>query len=163
MATSSILHTKLDALYEVWSKLSLESSPAEFQAFADFFSEDCTAWLLSMRELKEPSIGREGVIAGIKEALKNTHIKERRVVDRFESAGGSKISVEMDNRLVVQGKDLERFPETATAVFNEQGLIADFKLYCCRSPVVEIIQEVTGIGPYVTTKKNDGGKGEKCH
>ncbi|XXG96868.1 hypothetical protein Hte_003159 [Hypoxylon texense] len=163
MATSSILHAKLDALYEVWSKLSVDSPHTEFQAFADFFSEDCTAWLLSMRELKQPSIGREAVIAGIKEALKDTRIRERRVVDRFESAGGSKVSVEMDNRLVVQGRDLDTFPETATAVFNEQGLITDFKLYCCRSPVVEIIQEVTGIGPYATTKKDDGGKGEKCH
>ncbi|KAI1778459.1 hypothetical protein F4818DRAFT_301685 [Hypoxylon cercidicola] len=162
MATGSPLHSKLDALYEAWSKLSLESSPTEFQAFADFFSEDCTAWLLSMRELKQPSIGREGVIAGVKDVLKDTQIRERRVVDRFESANGSKISVEMENSLVVHGKDLDVFPETATAVFNEQGLITDFKLYCCRSPVVEIIQEVTGIGPYATTK-TDGRKDEKCH
>ncbi|KAI6082980.1 hypothetical protein F4821DRAFT_201609 [Hypoxylon rubiginosum] len=162
MAPVSPLHAKLDALYETWSKLSLESSPTEFQAFADFFSEDCTAWLLSMRELKEPSIGREGVIAGIKDVLRNSQIKERRVIDRFESGNGSKISVEMENSLVVQGKDLDTFPETATAVFNEQGLITDFKLYCCRSPVVEIIQEVTGVGPYATVKTDDE-KAEKCH
>lgn len=54
----------------------------------------------------------------------------------------------MDNHLVIHGKDLDRFPETAVAVFNDKGLITDFKIYCCRSPIVTIVQEVTGEGPY---------------
>ncbi|KAI2471408.1 hypothetical protein F4781DRAFT_123336 [Annulohypoxylon bovei var. microspora] len=148
MSTTASLHAKLDALYDVWSELSPDSPPAEFEKFASFFDEHCTAWLLSMRELSEPSIGRQGVIEGIKTVLENAQIKERRVVDRFESTGGSKISVEMSNRIVVQGKEIDEFPETATAVFNDKGLITDFKLYCCRSAVVEIIQDVTGVGPY---------------
>ncbi|KAI1378716.1 hypothetical protein F4677DRAFT_411792 [Hypoxylon crocopeplum] len=156
MTISNPLHAKLDALYDVWLKLSPDSSPAEFETFANFFSEDCTAWLLSMRELTTPSIGRQGVVEGIKEVLTNTKITERRVVDRFDSASGSKVSVEMNNRLLVQGKELDPFPETATAVFNDEGLITDFKLYCCRSSVVAVIQEVTGVGPYVI-------KEEKCH
>ncbi|KAI2604659.1 hypothetical protein GGR54DRAFT_448898 [Hypoxylon sp. NC1633] len=155
MATNSALHARLDALYDTWMKLSPESSPSEFETFANFFDEDCQAWLLSMRELSQPSVGRKGVIKGIQEVLTNTRIKQRRVIDRFEGGGGSKVSVEMSNQLVVQGKEVESFPETVTAIFNDKGLITDFKLYCCRSPVVEIIQEVTGEGPYKIQ--------DKCH
>ncbi|KAI0103538.1 hypothetical protein F4814DRAFT_100655 [Daldinia grandis] len=141
-------HAKLDALYTTWTNLTPTSPPADFEKFASFFDDNCRAWLLSMRELATPSIGRQGVIDGVKEALKDQRIKERRVVDRFESVGGSKISVEMNNRLVVHGRELDPFPETATAVFNEEGLITDFKVYCCRSAVVEIVQDITGVGPY---------------
>ncbi|KAF3057464.1 hypothetical protein GL218_06301 [Daldinia childiae] len=148
MPTTSSLHAQLDALYTTWANLSPSSSPAEFDKFANFFDDNCRAWLLSMRELTTPSIGRQGVVDGIKAALKDQRIEERRVVDRFESADGTKISVEMNNRLVVHGKELDPFPETATAVFNEKGLITDFKVYCCRSAVVQIIQDVTGEGPY---------------
>lgn len=155
MTTDVSHHAKLDALYDVWLNLSLESSPSDFEAFAAFFDEDCTAWLLSMRELDTPSHHRQGVIQGIKEVLKNTRLNERRVIERFESAGGSKISCEMSNSLTVQGRVLDPFPETVTAVFNDKGLITDFKLYACRSPIVAIIQEVTGEGPYE--------RHEKCH
>lgn len=75
MASAASLHAKLDALYDVWMKLSLDSPPADFEKFASFFDEDSTAWLLSMRELADPSIGRQGIIEGIKAALKNTRIK----------------------------------------------------------------------------------------
>ncbi|KAI1459578.1 hypothetical protein F4805DRAFT_67435 [Annulohypoxylon moriforme] len=155
MATTTSLHAKLDALYEVWLSLTPDSSAAEFSKFANFFDENCTAYLLSMRELSSPSIGRAGVVEGIKAVLKDQRIKDRRVVDRFESTGGSKISVEMNNHLVVHGREVDAFPETATAVFNDKGLITDFKLYCCRSAVVEIIQDVTGVGPYRIE--------DKCH
>ncbi|KAI1205411.1 uncharacterized protein F4807DRAFT_284620 [Annulohypoxylon truncatum] len=155
MTTTASLHAKLDALYDVWLSLNPDSSAAEFNKFASFFSEDCTAYLLSMRELATPSIGRPGVVEGIKDVLKDTRIKERRVVERFENTSGSKISVEMNNRLLVHGKEIDVFPETATAVFDDKGLITNFKLYCCRSAVVEIIQDVTGVGPY---RRQD-----KCH
>ncbi|KAI0384177.1 hypothetical protein F5Y04DRAFT_237697 [Hypomontagnella monticulosa] len=148
MASAASLHAKLDALYDVWATLSLDSPASEFEKFASFFDENSTAWLLSMRELAEPSIGREGIIKGIKVVLKDTRIKERRVVDRFESSNGSKVSVEMNNHLVIHGRSLDGFPETAVAVFNDKGLIEDFKVYCCRSPVVTVVQEVTGVGPY---------------
>ncbi|KAI0882124.1 uncharacterized protein GGS22DRAFT_191294 [Annulohypoxylon maeteangense] len=155
MTTTASLHAKLDALYAVWQTLTLDSPAAEISKFADFFDENCTAYLLSMRELATPMIGRAGVIEGIKTVLQDTQIKERRVVDRLGSTGGSKISVEMSNRLVVHGKEIAAFPETATAVFNDRGLITDFKIYCCRSPIVEIVQDVTGVGPY--------RREEKCH
>ncbi|KAI1137148.1 hypothetical protein F5Y05DRAFT_79885 [Hypoxylon sp. FL0543] len=149
MATPiSSLHQRLDSLYDVWTSLKPDSPEAAFAKFASFFDEDCTAYLLSMREIAEPSVGREGVVKGIKEVLKDTRIKERRVVARFDSGGGSKISVEMLNRLEVRGQELDTFPEVAVVTFNDEGLITNFKLYCCRSPVVRIIQDVTGNGPY---------------
>ncbi|KAI1106226.1 hypothetical protein F4804DRAFT_62139 [Jackrogersella minutella] len=158
MTTTASLHAKLDALYEVWQGLSLNSPTAEFEKFANFFDENCTAWLLSMREIATPSIGRQGVIEGTKDILKDMdmQIKQRRVVDRFQSTSGSKISAEMSNDLVVYGRELLAYPETATVAFNDKGLITDFKVYCCRSAVVEIIQDVTGEGPYKP-------KDDKCH
>ncbi|KAI1091679.1 hypothetical protein F5B19DRAFT_257174 [Rostrohypoxylon terebratum] len=155
MASAALLHSKLDTLYDVWQSLTPASSPAEITEFASFFSENCTAYLLSMRELSAPSIGRAGVIEGIKDVIKDSQIKERRVLDRFSSTSSPKISVEMNNRLTVRGREIDAFPETATVVFDDKGLITDFKLYCCRSAVVEIIQDVTGVGPY---RRDD-----KCH
>ncbi|KAK6949459.1 hypothetical protein Daesc_009539 [Daldinia eschscholtzii] len=142
------LHAQLDALYDTWTSLTPTSPPSDFEKFAAFFDENCYAWLFSMRELAEPSIGRQGVIDGVKEVLKLQRIEERRVVERFASARGSKISVEMKNRYNVVGEDLDTFWETVTAEFNDKGLITDFKVHCCRSPMVAIIQKVTGEGPY---------------
>ncbi|KAI8965459.1 hypothetical protein F5Y11DRAFT_11104 [Daldinia sp. FL1419] len=164
MPLTSPHHAKLDALYDLWCTLTPTSPPSSFEKFASFFDEHCRAWLVSMRELEKPSIGREGVVAGIQESLKQQHIAERRVVDRFESADGSKVSVEMNNRLSVLGRELDPFPETATVVFNEKGLITDFKLYCCRSAVVAIIQDITGVGPYATGSSSVSVPAStKCH
>ncbi|KAI0149942.1 hypothetical protein F4776DRAFT_603911 [Hypoxylon sp. NC0597] len=156
MVVTALLHERLDSLYDVWMSLKLDSPEADFEKFASYFDENCKAYLLSMREIAEPSQGRKGVIEGIKEVLKNTRIKERRVIDRFNTVNSAKISVEMFNRLEVRGKTLDPFPEVAVVTFNHTGLITDFKLYCCRSPVVHIIQEATGKGPYKDLS-------HKCH
>ncbi|KAI1804697.1 hypothetical protein F4811DRAFT_518763 [Daldinia bambusicola] len=146
MSTAASLHAKLDALYDVLSGLTVSSPDADFEKFASFFAEDCRAWLISMRELAEPSVGRKGVIQGAKDLVKNMRIEERRVVDRFDS--GNRVSVEMSNRYDCLGKTVDPFWETVTVAFNDEGLITDFKTYCCRSPMVAIIQDVTGVGPY---------------
>ncbi|KAI0837549.1 hypothetical protein F5Y06DRAFT_297407 [Hypoxylon sp. FL0890] len=117
------LHQRLDSLYDIWMGLNPDSPQADFAKSANFFEENCTVYLLSMREISEPSRGREGVIKGIKEVLKNTRIKERRV-------------------------EIDLCLEVAVVVFNDKGLITNFKLYYCRSPVVQIIQDITGNGPY---------------
>ncbi|KAI1409001.1 hypothetical protein F5Y13DRAFT_98225 [Hypoxylon sp. FL1857] len=165
MATTASLHNRLDCLYDVWMSLKPDSPETLFAKFANYFDENCTAYLLSMREIAEPSIGREGVIKGIKEVIKNTRITKRNVVDSFDitqnlsrtsTASGSKISVEMSNDLDVRGKKLDSFPEVAVVTFNCEGLITNFKLYCCRSPIVHIIQDVTGEGPYKVLES-------KCH
>ncbi|ETS80533.1 hypothetical protein PFICI_08062 [Pestalotiopsis fici W106-1] len=148
MTTSTLLHDRLDSLYEVWQSLSPGSSSEDFKAFADFFSQDCTAWLLSMREHETPSIGRSGVIEGIQTAIQDSQIKARRVLKRFTDVTGSTISCEMQNSLTVHGKPLDPLYETAVVAFNDQGFITDFKLYSCRSAIVAIIQDVTGVGPY---------------
>ncbi|KAH8658290.1 hypothetical protein BX600DRAFT_500260 [Xylariales sp. PMI_506] len=160
MASSEQLHAKLDALYDIWVKLTPDSPETAFEEFASKFSQDSTAWLKSMREIREPSLGREGVIEGIKLAVKDSQILERRVVARSASVsdtGSGKIFVESSNRVKVYGKDIETFPETAVVEFDsEGGLIKDFKLYSCRSPIVELIQELTGDGPY---ERHEG----QCH
>ncbi|CAJ2500512.1 Uu.00g033650.m01.CDS01 [Anthostomella pinea] len=146
MALSDDLHHKLDALYAHWQALTPDSPEDDFAAFASFFDENCTAWLLSMRDFDTPSIGRAGVITGIKAALKDSQIRERRVIDR--SSTGRKVFCETSNVLTVYGKIVDPFPETTVAVFGEGGLVLDFKIYSCRSKVVALVQDATGAGPY---------------
>jgi hypothetical protein len=43
---------------------------SEFDRFARFFSETCVAYLKSMREYNEPSIGRQATIDSLRENLK---------------------------------------------------------------------------------------------
>ncbi|OTA64113.1 hypothetical protein K449DRAFT_442809 [Hypoxylon sp. EC38] len=147
--SSALLHAKLDGLYDVWMSLKPDSSEADFARFGSYFDENCKAYLLSMREIDEPSVGRQAVIEKIKEVLSNTRIKQRNVIGRFDVTWGGKIvAVEMYNHIEVRGIYLIPFPEIAVVTFNNENLIADFKLYCCRSPVVNIIQAATGYGPY---------------
>ncbi|KAH7012375.1 hypothetical protein B0J12DRAFT_690280 [Macrophomina phaseolina] len=148
MADRNSLLVKLDALYGKMQTLSPTSSSEDLNTFAAFFAEDCTAFLKSMREQSTPSIGREGVIIGLSDILKDYNILKRRVVSSAVSADGSVVFSEMNNKLNIHGETLESFPVTAVVAFNGQGLITSFKHYCCLSPVVEIIQGKTGVGPY---------------
>ncbi|KAI0132453.1 hypothetical protein BJ170DRAFT_613975 [Xylariales sp. AK1849] len=148
MASADSLHSKLDALYGQWLKLSPTSPEEAYEAFATHFSRNAVAWLLSMRELAEPSIGHDGIIQGIKESVKDAQINERRVVARSASTEGSKIFCETSNRVTVHGKLLDPFPEITVVEFDEEDLITNFKIYSCRSPIVAIVQDVTGVGPY---------------
>jgi hypothetical protein len=142
------LHAKLDALYSKMQSLNSTSSPGDFDAFGAFFDKHCTAYLKSMREYAEPSIGRQAAIDTLKEILAEYHIEERRVLSRATSEDGSTVIVEMKNRLSVLGGTLDPFYETVVATFNDEGLISELKTYSCRSHIVGMIQEKTGVGPY---------------
>ena len=148
MASNSPQHVKLDSLYELWQKLGPASSDELFDEFGAFFDESCVAWLKSMREWDSPSIGRNNVIAKAKEIAKIQQLKERRVLSRCSSETGLRVVCEMKNALNVLGKPLDPFYESVMITFNEEGLITDFNNYSCRSPIVAIVQAVTGNGPY---------------
>lgn len=148
MASNDILQSKVESLYIEWQKLSLDSPDDMFQNFALNFSENATAWLLSMRELKEPSIGRESIIQGLKAALRDSQVIERHITAGSTIDAKHKVFLESFSTVKVFGKTLDRFPETTVVQFNDEGLIVDFKIYSCRSPIVEAIQEATGEGPY---------------
>lgn len=148
MASPDSFHSRLDSLYDQWQKLTPDSPEADFEKFASHFSKDGTAWLMSMREIAEPSIGREGIIEGIKKAVNDSQLTERRVIARSATPDGRKVFVEHLNHLTVHGKTLDSFPETTVVEFDSEGLIRDFKNYSCRSFIVAIVQDATGVGPY---------------
>ncbi len=128
--------------------LRLDSEPEEFSKFASFFANDGIAYLKSMREHDEPSIGRQGIIDGIKDVLKDQYLENRRVVSSSTNEKESTIFTEMEMRYVVHAEVLDPFHETSVAVFNGDGLITNFNIYSCRSHIVMLIQRQTGIGPY---------------
>ncbi|TVY40483.1 hypothetical protein LOCC1_G004766 [Lachnellula occidentalis] len=101
-----------------------------------------------MREWDAPAIGRPTIIAALKLNIQSHHIEQRRVQARLVSEDGRTVMCEMRNRLCVLGTPLENFYETAVARFDDEGLIEDFKVYSCRSPIVGVVQTVTGKGPY---------------
>ena len=152
MATQNdALHAKLDAHYATMQKLTLESPAEDFAAFGAFFNEECTVYLMSMREYAEPSLGRQAAIAALRENLNEIRMVERRVLSRSVTTnadGSSTVFHEMKNHLVVCGDVLDPFYETAVVHFDKDGLITEFKLYSCRSHIVMLIQEHTGVGPY---------------
>lgn len=139
---------RLNSLYQTWQKLRPTSSDQHFDEFGAFFDESSTAWLQSMREWDQPSIGRQAVIDKARTLTETSHIEERRVLSNFVSEDGLTVMCEMKNRLSVRGTPLDPFYETVVARFNEKGLVTDFKVYNCRSPVVAITQTVTWNGPY---------------
>ena len=149
MATnSSNLNTKVDALYSTMLSLKSTSPPEDFDAFGAFFDKDCIVYLKSMREHADPSIGRQAAVDALKEILAEYHIEIRRVLSRAISEDGSTVIVEMKNSLNVLGGTLDPFYETVIAKFNEEGLISELKTYSCRSHIVGMIQDKTGVGPY---------------
>jgi hypothetical protein len=149
MATDArTLHAKVDVFYSKIQSLKSTSSPEDFDAFGAFFDKDCIAYLKSMREYAEPSIGRQAAMDTLKEILAEYHIEERRVLSRATSEDGSTVIVEMKNRLNVLGDTLDPFYETVVATFNDEGLISELKTYSCRSHIVGMIQDKTGVGPY---------------
>ncbi|KAH8816622.1 hypothetical protein F5884DRAFT_829802 [Xylogone sp. PMI_703] len=140
--------TRLEDFYKTMDALSPSSEPERYDAFAAFFSDDCTAYLKSMREYDEPSNGRKAVVDSLKEILKEYHVHERRILSHSTSSDGRTVFCEMNNVMHVLGQALDPFYETAVAAFNEQGLIIEYKQYSCRSHIVEIVQDKTGLGPY---------------
>lgn len=140
--------SKLESLYQSWQKLRTTSSNQDFDDFGSFFNESCIGWLKSMREWDQPSIGRQAIIDEVKANTEIYHIEERRVLSSLISKDGRTVSCEMKNRMNILGNPLDPFYETVVVRFNDEGLITEFKTYSCRSPIVAVIQAMTGEGPY---------------
>lgn len=151
-------YEKLRALQAKLDTLSSASAPEEFTPLGDFFSEDSTAFVFSMREYDEPSIGREAIVEKYKEVLKFYHIHERRIRSHCTSPDGKTVFCEMEHCVHVFDEALDPFYETVVAVFNDEGLIKELKQYSCRSHLVEIIQVKTGEGPYAEVPETRGKK-----
>ncbi|KAK5123502.1 hypothetical protein LTR85_002540 [Meristemomyces frigidus] len=140
---------KLDAIYELFQTFTLSSPESDFTSFGSYFTPNCSANLRSMRE--EPKRGRQAAVDDLKALVKEGwHIDERRIDAQAEVSGTTGITVfcQMSNRLNIMGDILDPFQETAVVSFDSDGLISDFKLYSCRSPIVRIVQEKTRLGPY---------------
>ncbi|KUJ06792.1 uncharacterized protein LY89DRAFT_397492 [Mollisia scopiformis] len=164
-ATNKDSLTKLKDLYQAIDSLKPTSTPEEFQTISAFFSPTCTTYLKSMREYDEPSLGRTATISSLQDNLKIQHVVNRHIISQSTSADGLTVYCEMKNRLHVLGQTLDPFYETAVVVFDEEGLITEFKNYSCRSHIVEIVQEQTGLGPYAEVPETRGkseGKAGCC-
>lgn len=155
-------YDRLRALQAKLDTLSSTSSSKEFGLLGDFFSDDCTTFLASMREYDEPSIGRQATIEKYQDILKIYHIRERRVLSHSTSSDGRTVFCEMKYSVHVYDEILDPFYETVVAVFNEEGLIKELRQYSCRSHIVEIIQAKTGDGPYAEIPKTRGRKADEA-
>lgn len=144
-ATNEKLLSKIDALYDTWTHLSKSSSPSELQSFFAFFAPNCTTNLKSMREPADH--GRDAALSTLKQSLAVQKIEEVHVKTRIVSEDGLMVIQEMNNAVDILGTKFE-LPEVVVIKFAEDGLIDQFQIYCCRSPVVRAVQEVTDRGPY---------------
>ncbi|UKZ88721.1 uncharacterized protein TrAFT101_004460 [Trichoderma asperellum] len=148
MLSAGILESRLDALYNQLETLRPDSSNDELESFAAFFSEDCVVNFESMREANDPSLGREGVVAKLRDVMKHLYLERRTVVSQTISESESLVFSEMRNRYNVHSEVLDDFPETLVATFDDEGLITNFRLYGCRSHILIMIQKATGEGPF---------------
>lgn len=146
--TKTSATAKLDAYYDLVRKLTTSSSEGDLAKVGSFFSHDCSTNLRSMRE--EPKIGRQAALNDLKDLVESQHVDERRIVAQVELSTSTEIAVfcQMSNRLNIMGDIVDPYNETAVVEFDSDGLISDFKLYGCRSPIVRIVQEKTKLGPY---------------
>lgn len=142
----------LDKLYQTIKALTPSSSPEEFEKFGAFFTTDCKTWLKGMSEHASPAVGRQATIGKLKDIMGSRYwrLDERRVLSTSTAADtdGSKVICETTKRLILHGEVLDPFYETEIVVFTPDGLIKDFKLYCCWSPIASLLQDITGVGPY---------------
>lgn len=152
---------RLRALQATLDTLSSASSPEEISNLGHFFAEDCIAYVASMREYDEPSIGRNATIAKYREILQFYHIHERRVLSHSTSADGKTVFCEMKHSVHIFDELLDPFYETVVAIFDDKGLIKELRQYSCRSHLIEIIQAKTGEGPYSVLPDSRGKKIEK--
>ena len=150
MAASNANLETLDKLYESIKSLAPSSSPDEFDKFAAFFTPDCKTWLQGMTHAG--ANGRKETVDKLKRLMSDRfwRVDERRVVSASvtASANGHKAFCETTKRLILHGQALDPFHETEVVEFTEDGLIKDFKLYCCWSPIASKLQDITGEGPY---------------
>lgn len=142
----------LDKLWQTIKSLTPSSSPNEFETLGAFFTEDCKTYLKGMSQHHSPSVGRQATIDTLIKNMNERYwrLDERRVLSSASApdADGSKVFCETTKRLILLEKPLDPFYETEVVIFNSEGLIKDFKLYCCWSPVASMVQDITGVGPY---------------
>ncbi|UKZ77051.1 hypothetical protein TrVFT333_004768 [Trichoderma virens FT-333] len=148
MPSAAALENRLNTLYSQYESLRPESSDADLEKFASLFSDNCTVFLKSMREAKDPAVNRQAIVAVLREMMKDQYLEKRKVVSQLINEQDSRAFVEMENRYNVHSKVLDDFPETLVATFDDEGLVNTFKLYSCRSHLVMMIQAATGEGPY---------------
>lgn len=142
----------LEKLWETVKSLTPSSSQEEFDRYGAFFTEDCKTYLKGMSQHHSPSIGRQATIETLKKNMSERYwrLDERRVLSTAstQAADGSKLFCETTKRLILLEKVLDPWYETEVVTFAPDGLIKDFKLYCCWSPIASMVQDITGEGPY---------------
>ncbi|KAL7903016.1 hypothetical protein HDV64DRAFT_2501 [Trichoderma sp. TUCIM 5745] len=148
MLSAGILESRLDALYNQLEGLRADSSDAELDSIAFFFAEDCVINFESTLETKEPSRGRDGLVAKLRDSMKHMHLEQRTVVSQMISESDMRVFSEMRNRYNVHSEVLDDFPETLVATFDDEGLITNFSLYGSRKRILIMIQKATGNGPF---------------
>lgn len=155
--------SRLDELYSLLQRLGAKPSHDDLTKFGAFFTSKCTTNLKSMRE--ETKHGRQAATDDLRDSLDIWHLDERRVDAQSAVVNGdSSITVfcQMSNRICILGDILDPYPETAVVRFVRNGnndsdlSIDDFKMYGCRSAIVQIVQAKTAKGPYSVSYMEKG-------
>lgn len=146
---------KLQDLYEIIQRLRPSSPPDDFNAFAEYFTENCTVYLKSMNMHRMPGISRVEAIDDMKAVLEKVHIEERQVLNFSLTSDGRTLFCETKQRVNVMGEILDPFFETEVVTFDENMLIQQLKIYSCWSPIVDIVQQKTGKGPYAEGERRE--------
>ncbi|KAF2791282.1 hypothetical protein K505DRAFT_249273 [Melanomma pulvis-pyrius CBS 109.77] len=152
---ANFYRTKLEELYVIIQRLRPSSSPEEFETFASCFTTDCTVHLKSMNMHNMPGISRDEAIEDMKEVLGKYHIEEREVLFFSLASDGHTVLCETKQRINVMGEIVEPFFETEVVTFDDEGLIKVLKLYSCWSPIVRVVQDKTGRGPYAEGEQRE--------
>lgn len=148
MPSAAILESRLNTLYTQYEALRPDSPDSELEKFASLFSDNCTVFLKSMREAKDPALSRQAIVADLRDMMKDQYLEKRKVVSQLVSETDSRVFSEMQNRYNIHNKVMDDFPETVVATFDSEGLVNSFKLFGCRSHFALMIQAATGVGPY---------------
>ena len=144
----ALYRKRLDQLYTTIQRLQPSSPASDFSTFASYFTPECTVYLKSMRLPSMPAISRPEAIEDIKEVLENFQIEQRKVLHFSLAPDGHTVFCETQQRLNVLGEIVEPYFVTDVATFDDEGLIKVLKTYSCWSPIVDVVQRKTGIGPY---------------
>lgn len=152
---AAFYRSKLDELYVIIQQLRPTSSDEEFEKFASYFTSDCTVYLKSMNMHRMPGISRHEAIEDMKEVLEKVHIEEREVLHFSLAPDGYTAFCETKQRVNCMGDIIEPFYETEIVTFDDEGLIKVLKVYSCWSPIVRIVQDKTGRGPYAEGERRE--------
>ncbi len=144
--TSHDLIPLLDTFYATYAAAVSSPSEANLSAFGALFTPTASKNLQSMRE--PTSTGRSAAIASVASSLPQQKLIERRIISQTADPATLTVYCQMANKLEVCGKVLDPYYETAVVLFSAEGLIEEMKMYGCRSPIVRIVQDETGLGPY---------------